>query len=111
MSADSTFRRTVGGRSADGASGAADTRRTPRSAAAVPPWELAQGSTARLSLLAVLQRTAAREVAARCRVSPSRVSEWASGRSRPTVGARAVLEQSYGIAAAGWEQLAPKGRQ
>jgi hypothetical protein len=55
------------------------------------------------SLLAVLQRTTAREVAARCDVSPSCVSEWLAGIKRPGVHSRAVLARVYGISAYAWD--------
>lgn len=57
---------------------------------------------ARRELLAVLQRTSAREVATRCRVTRPRVSKWTAGITRPSKRARQVLESCYGIAAAGW---------
>lgn len=63
------------------------------------------------SLLAVLMLTTGREVAARCRVSPSRVSEWASGRCRPSPRARAALERAYGISAGSWAVEMTKGER
>lgn len=51
----------------------------------------------RRALLAVLQRTTAVYVAARCGVSPSRVSRWASGQGRPSARARARLRDNYRI--------------
>jgi hypothetical protein len=54
-------------------------------------------------LLAVLQRTTAREVAARCDVSPSCVSEWMSGIKRPSMRTRAKLEAIYGIGSGTWD--------
>jgi transcriptional regulator with XRE-family HTH domain len=59
----------------------------------------------RRALLSIGQRTTAREVAARCRVSPSRVSEWLSGRCRPSERAREALERTsgYGIPASSWD--------
>jgi len=51
----------------------------------------------------VLQRTTAREVAARCGVAPSRVSEWASGHTTPSNHARHALRINYGISEGSWE--------
>lgn len=65
-------------------------------------------SQGRRSLLAVLQRTTAREVAARCRVSPSRVSEWASGLTSPSPDARRALERAYGISVPSWDVRSAK---
>lgn len=59
--------------------------------------------TARRALLAVLQRTSARNVAARCGVSPQAVSQWASGRTRPSPEARARLETHFAIPASLWD--------
>ena len=56
----------------------------------------------RRALLAVLQRTAGVEVAARCGVAKSRVSSWASGASLPSPRARLALERNYGITRASW---------
>ncbi len=56
----------------------------------------------RRALLFVLQRTKARFVAARVRVSPSCVSEWAAGRKRPSSRARELLEANYGIRHDSW---------
>jgi transcriptional regulator with XRE-family HTH domain len=56
----------------------------------------------RRALLDVLQRTVGVEVAARCRVAPSRVSEWASGRACPSLRARRALARIYGIAERAW---------
>lgn len=58
----------------------------------------------RRELLAVLQRTAGKFVAGRCRVSPQAVSSWASGRSRPSPGARAALEVNYQIPRESWDE-------
>lgn len=60
----------------------------------------------RRSLLAVLQRTTAREVAARCRVDPSCVTHWVSGRCTPADSPRALLESIYGISQSAWEKPA-----
>lgn len=57
----------------------------------------------RRALLALLQHTQGRFVAARCRVSRSCVSEWAAGRKRPSARARSALERNYGIAPSSWE--------
>lgn len=57
---------------------------------------------ARRSLLALLQITSGREVAARCGVNPSRVSEWAAGLTTPSDVPRARLHASYGIHPDGW---------
>jgi transcriptional regulator with XRE-family HTH domain len=63
----------------------------------------------RYALLAILMRTTGREVARRCRVSPSRVSEWASGRTRPSPRARATLAACYRIPSAEWDREQPVG--
>lgn len=55
-------------------------------------------------LLAVLQRTHLVDVAARCDVAPSRVSEWMSGIYRPSPRSRARLLANYGIPLAAWDQ-------
>jgi ribosome-binding protein aMBF1 (putative translation factor) len=59
----------------------------------------------RRALLNVLQRTVGVEVAARCRVSPSCVSEWASGQARPSKRAQRALERIYGIAESAWSTV------
>lgn len=64
---------------------------------------------ARLELIRVLQKTTGRFVAARCRVTPTRVSSWVSGRCKPNAAARELLELNYGIPAAAWDP-APKKR-
>lgn len=56
----------------------------------------------RRALLAILQRTQAQYVAARCRVAPCTVSRWASGEIVPSQRARALLFQNYGIPVDGW---------
>lgn len=56
----------------------------------------------RRSLLALLQLTSGREVAARCHVSPSSVSQWASGNKNPAKATRESLERQYGIRAESW---------
>ena len=55
-------------------------------------------------LLALLQRTTARRVAARCSVSASTVSRWAAGATLPNERARRALAgaSSYGIPAESW---------
>ena len=57
-------------------------------------------------LLAVLQRTTAAEVAARCGVAPSCVSRWLGGLSAPSDVPRARLHSIYGIPAAAWDRPA-----
>jgi hypothetical protein len=59
----------------------------------------------RRSLIALLQITTGREVAARCRVSPSCVSEWAGGTKSPGPASRAKLAELYGINPASWDQV------
>lgn len=49
------------------------------------------------ALIALTQRTRAADIAARCGVSKSRVSEWVSGITTPSERARVRLHQSYGI--------------
>lgn len=60
-------------------------------------------SRGRRLLLALLQLTSARNVAARCRVSEPSVSEWASGRYVPSAPARERLERNYGIRIDAWD--------
>jgi transcriptional regulator with XRE-family HTH domain len=67
--------------------------------------------TGRRSLLAVLQRTSAREVAARCGVVPSCVSSWVNGTRRPCERARAVLASVYGISVGSWVATRPAIRR
>lgn len=64
-----------------------------------------QHSQGRRLLLAVLQRTSAREVAARCRVAHSCVSEWSSGDAAPSQRPRLSLAEIYGIPRDAWERL------
>ena len=64
-------------------------------------------SIARRSLLAILQRTSAREVAARCGVTPATVSAWVSGLARPRWRTRLVLRAAYGITPSTWDTQAP----
>lgn len=56
----------------------------------------------RKALLAILQRTTAKEVAARVKVFPSTVSRWASGHSRPWVSGEVGLEAQYDIPRSAW---------
>lgn len=66
----------------------------------------------RRSLLAVLQRTTAAEVAARCGVTKQAVSWWSSGIKNPSEANRLKLEQIYGIARGTWgaSPVLPLGR-
>lgn len=57
-------------------------------------------------LLAVLQRTTAAEIAARCGVAPSNVSRWVGGLSTPADVPRARLAGIYGIPCGAWERPA-----
>lgn len=63
---------------------------------------------ARLELIRVLQKTTGRDVAARCRVVPSRVSSWITGRCKPNPDARRLLESNYGIPADAWDRPTTK---
>lgn len=63
----------------------------------------------RAALLAVLQRTQAQYVAARLGVSPSRVSEWASGKATPSPAARRQLASIYLINERSWSPEAKVG--
>lgn len=54
-------------------------------------------------LIAVLQVTTERDVAARCGVYQQRVSDWSSGVCKPLPAARAALERNYGIPASSWD--------
>jgi len=62
----------------------------------------------RRSLIALLQVTTAREVAARCGVDPSCVSKWSSGIKAPGPTSRAKLEANYGIRAGSWVVSLPQ---
>jgi hypothetical protein len=64
----------------------------------------ARTTAGRLALLAVLQRTTAAEVAARCDVTPAAVSKWSSGTSRPVPATRSKLESAYRIRAGAWDE-------
>lgn len=66
-----------------------------------PPLRMSRG---RKLLLALLQRTTARDVAARCRVYPQRVADWWSGYRVPAPDARKRLESQYGIPAHAWDE-------
>lgn len=61
-------------------------------------------SYGRQLLIRVAQVSCAREIAARVRAAPSCVSKWMSGDARPSSRARALLERTYGIRAATWDQ-------
>lgn len=60
-------------------------------------------------LLAVLQRTTATELAARCGVHRSQVSRWASGEKIPSKRVQLALEALYGIPRTGWGALPISG--
>lgn len=62
----------------------------------------------RRALLVLLQRTQGRFVAARCGVSPSCVSEWASGRKKPCARSRTALQANYGIPVEAWGSTGSK---
>jgi len=62
-------------------------------------------SRGRHLLLAVLQVTTGRDVAARCNVRQQRVSEWLNGLSKPSPGARLLLESNYRIPYDAWDTL------
>lgn len=59
---------------------------------------------ARRLLLAVVQRTTAREVALRCHVHESNVSRWMSGESHPSLVSRVRLQAIYRIPLAAWRE-------
>lgn len=61
-------------------------------------------SRGRRLLIALLQRTTARDVAARCRVYPQRVTDWASGYRSPNPTARRMLELNYGLPVNAWDK-------
>lgn len=58
----------------------------------------------RALLVAILQRTKAHFVAARCRVTSPAVSQWVTGWRKPGVWARRALDISYGIPADSWDR-------
>lgn len=60
-------------------------------------------SRGRRLLLAVLQTTTGRDVAARCSVAQQRVSEWTNGQSKPSAAARLLLESNYRIPFDAWD--------
>lgn len=61
-------------------------------------------SRGRRLLIALLQRTTARDVAARCRVYPQRVADWLSGYRVPNSEARRMLEMNYRIPVCAWDE-------
>lgn len=69
--------------------------------------KIVQRSRGRRLLLAVVQVTSSREVAARAGVVKSCVSEWLSGEARPCRRAAERLEQSYGIRVEAWSAPPP----
>ena len=83
--------------------GSTNERQGPPRAAAAPQVD------ARLELIRVLQKTTGRDVAARCRVVPTRVSAWIAGRCKPNPDARRLLESNYGIPADAWDRPATRG--
>ena len=62
----------------------------------------------RRALLAILQRTTEREVAARCRVARQTVSDWSRGWSKPRRDARLALARAYDIAPSAWDESAAR---
>lgn len=60
-------------------------------------------SRGRRLLLAVLQATTGRDVAARCSVAQQRVSDWVNGLSKPNPAARLLLESNYRIPCEAWD--------
>lgn len=67
--------------------------------------------TGRQLLLAVLQRTKGRDVAARCKVSTAAVSFWAAGTRVPRQSAREVLRREYRIPLVSWARLYRSARR
>jgi len=61
-------------------------------------------SRGRRLLIALLNITTARDVAARVRSSKQRVADWSSGHRSPRQQARELLEQNYGIPRGAWAQ-------
>lgn len=59
-------------------------------------------SRGRRLLIALLQRTTAREVAARCRVYPQRIADWLSGYRVPNERAKQALDTNFGIPTDAW---------
>jgi transcriptional regulator with XRE-family HTH domain len=68
-------------------------------------------TTGRRALVALLQRTSGRFVAARIRVTASTVSRWASGQRTPSVAARRALFVTYGIPLHSWAERAPSPKR
>jgi hypothetical protein len=62
---------------------------------------------ARRALILLLGRTKGVLIAARCRVSHSQVTRWATGQQRPGTFAASVLQRDYGIETAQWRS--PEG--
>lgn len=60
----------------------------------------------RAALIRALQRISAKEVAIRCRVSPSRVSKWVGGVATPSEEAKRTLESNLGIPCDSWARYA-----
>jgi transcriptional regulator with XRE-family HTH domain len=58
----------------------------------------------RRSLIAVLQRTSAVYVAARCGVTKQAVSAWQQGFAKPSAAARSMLEANYRISRSSWDE-------
>jgi transcriptional regulator with XRE-family HTH domain len=57
----------------------------------------------RRCLLAVLQQTTEREVAARCGVTHQAVSLWLQGVQKPAAARRLKLQELYGIEPPAWD--------
>ena len=57
----------------------------------------------RRALIALMQVTSGREIAARAGVAPSRVSEWGSGLTAPSIEPRMRLWRIYGISPSAWQ--------
>jgi hypothetical protein len=65
---------------------------------------MAAMSPGRRALIALMQVTSGREIAARAGVAPSRVSEWGSGLTAPSDEPRRRLWRIYGISPTAWQQ-------
>lgn len=61
-------------------------------------------SRGRRLLIALLQRTTARDVAARCRVYPQRIADWLAGHKVPSEHSRRMLQANYGIPLESWDE-------
>lgn len=61
--------------------------------------------TGRRLLIAVLQRTTGREVAARCHVHETSVGKWLAGLTTPSVEHRRQLAAMYRIPPSAWERM------